>query len=127
MQGWQNLLFIATIAASPSAIAATELHGGPGLAGGMRREASAVDARDYLTTLDALGGRFHVEASAADGPDADDGTFVLDDRLFDGRSEAARGAATHDRYRRVILLIAFAGLTALFGRKRSGGRGLIAV
>ena len=68
----------------------------------------------------------------APGPQADpsmaeesatvDDAFTVSEALL-----TAPAAPKHTRFSWVILLIAFAGLTAFFAGKRSGGRGLIFV
>ncbi len=59
--------------------------------------------------------------SDPDGWKAGPSSFLTDA----GPADADRGGASSDRYRWVIPLIAFAGLTAVFAGTRSGGRGLI--
>jgi hypothetical protein len=126
MRGRRTALVIAVILGSSSAIASTELYAGPNFAGSISREAMESSGRDGSVTLDALPDRYSIDPSAVDGSAAGDAPFVVNDRLFERQSEPAPAAPVYDPFNWVALLIAFAGLTAVFAGKRSGGRGLIA-
>ena len=64
--------------------------------------------------------------TATEGSATDDAPFVLDAAILGSPSVATHAASRHDRFGWVFLLIAFAGLTAVFARKPTRGRGLIA-
>lgn len=66
-----------------------------------------------------------IDAASADATSADGLAVVIDDALRAGTKVAAPAVAKNDRFSWVFLLIAFAGLTATFAGRRSGGSGLI--
>jgi hypothetical protein len=111
MRGRRSFAFAAAVSAiliSPVARAATELHGGPGFADAVAVDASAGEVR----------------SAAAEGAVADAWASAVDEALFRGTGSASPSAAKADRFSWTFLLIAFAGLTALFAGKRTAGRGL---
>ena len=65
------------------------------------------------------------DPASTDTTSADDLSVVIDDALRAGTNVAAPAVAKNDRFSWVFLLIAFAGLTAVFAGRRSGGSGLI--
>ncbi len=52
------------------------------------------------------------------------GPFAVDEAILNGGFAASPSGANRNRFSWTFLLIAFAGLTAVFAGKRSGGRGL---
>jgi hypothetical protein len=111
-------LTVAVLTSLP-AWASTELPGA-GILAGLGQESAAASARD-ASSLDALAREIFGGAWANKG--ADDEPFALDENWFRSRSDLS--PARRNPFAWTFLLIAFAGLTAVFARKRSGGRGLI--
>jgi hypothetical protein len=102
---------VAILSSSPL-WASTELSGfGEAAAGGARASTAAPDA----WTKGIL------DRAASDEP------FSVDETWLTSRGQPSQDMKkpNSDRFTWTILLIAFAGLTAVFARKRSGGRGLI--
>jgi hypothetical protein len=108
--------------AAPSAWASTELSTGAAVSVAFGDEAFGTNGGDNPAWLAPAPGTQMVPY-ASDGSPTDDGTFTVTEALL----RAAPSPAHRERYSWVIPLIAFAGLTAFFARKRSGGRGLISV
>jgi hypothetical protein len=114
------VFIIAAIAlASPSAWASTELSTGTAVPIAFS-EPSSPNGRDNSSWL-APGSQ--TEPSLSEESAADDDAFTVSDALL--KVKPAAPNRTPSSW--VILLIAFAGLTAFFTGKRSGGRGLIFV
>jgi hypothetical protein len=112
MKGLLTVVFTAAILASAPVGAATELR-----VGGLEDEANA---RNAPGTFDLLTKGL---LSAVDrAPDVE--PFSVDETWLTSGGDPPNAAARHDRFAWTFLLIAFAGLTALFAGKRSGGRGL---
>ncbi len=107
MRGWRRYAFAVAILISPTAMAATELHGAgfPGAVVG-----------------DALAGG--VRSALVEGATADQWASAVDAAVFRGRSTAAPSRPKADRFGWTFIMIAFAGLTAVFTGKRTAGRGL---
>ncbi|WP_113891454.1 hypothetical protein [Roseiarcus fermentans] len=78
-------------------------------------------SRDSLGALDSWMNSGFTARSAADG----DELFAVDDALLT-RLGAPDPAAKRNPFARTLLLIIFAGLTAVFAGRKNGGRGLIA-
>ncbi len=119
---WRVVLFAAVMVMSPMARASTELHGagfwnafGFGEPAGDVRNDPDASAQPKLYSTDL--------SSAEDTADA--WALAVDRALLGGGGATAPSAAKYDRFNWVFLLIGFAGLTALFAGRRTGGRGLI--
>ena len=97
-------------------MASTELRGAGSHEAWLGVDDSARPAEAYASLFDAAPGRLQDKAGA-DSVAASDGPAP---------AEPIKAASGPDRFRWVLPLIAFAGLSAMFGRRRSGGRGLIA-
>jgi hypothetical protein len=111
-------LFLGVLLASPAAVAATE-----GVS------AWPIAIADSLSAASAPGLSFDWRGAAPAADEAqetDGGLFAVSAALLEGVGKSESAAPVRDRFVWVIPLIAFAGLTAMFGHKRSGGRGLIA-
>jgi hypothetical protein len=110
MRGWRRYAVAVAILSSPTAMATTELHGAgfPGAVGG-----------------DALAGG--VRSALVEGATADQWASAADAADFPGRSAAAPSVPKADRFGWTFIMIAFAGLTAVFAGKRTAHRGLFGV
>src|SRR5271165_4714170 len=114
MRTCRIMLFVAAVAASTSALAATELHlGAAGFQATLVRDAAPLDAQSAA------------EPTAGDAASIEDRALAVDEAGLERALAAAPNAAKHDPFKWVFMLIAFAGLTAVFAGRRSGGRGLI--
>jgi hypothetical protein len=109
MRGWRIYTLAAAMLMSSTAMAATELHGGPGFSA-LGVDASAVESRP----------------AAVDGAAANDFPFSVDEAILNSAG-ASPSVPKANPFSWTFILIAFAGLTAVFAGKRSGGRGLIGV
>jgi len=107
------LAIVVAMTASAGALASTELNSGSGFPG-FRPEASVGDREVEAAVAKA----FHLDLSTGE----EEPTFAVDEALLKGQDAAA---PHNDRFKWVFVLIAFAGLTAAFAGKHSGGRGLI--
>ncbi len=103
--------------ASPSAWASTELSTGAAYPAAFSDKAFAPSDRDDPALL-APGTQTGL--GVLGGSPTDDDAFTVTEALLN----AAPLPAKHTRFNWVFLLITFAGLTAFFAGKRSGGRGL---
>jgi len=119
MRRWRTVVFGAAILTSSPLWASTELSG-PGSVAGFGQETADAGERAAPTLLDAW------TKSILDRA-ADDEPFSVDETWLTSRSGPSHNVTKpkSDRFAWTILLIAFAGLTAAFAGKRSGGRGLI--
>ncbi len=108
MRGWRRYACAAAILISPTAMAATELHNGAGFSG--------------VVAGDALAGG--VRSTSVVGTTADQWASAVDAAAFGKRSPAAPSRPKADRFGWTFIMIAFAGLTAVFTGKRTAGRGL---
>jgi hypothetical protein len=106
--------------ASPSAWASTELSTGAASPITFSDEPSSPSGRDNSSSL---GPGSQTEPSLSEEAAADDDAFTVSDALL--KVNPAASNRTPSSW--IIPLIAFAGLTAFFTGKRSGGRGLIFV
>ena len=114
--GRRLFLAIAVATTVPAgALASTELNSGSGFPG-FRPETFVPADREVEA---AVANAFHLDLSTGEG----EPTFAVDEALLKG---PAPPATNNDRFQWVFIVIAFAGLTAAFAGKPSGGRGLIA-
>jgi len=118
MRAWRNIVFPVVILTSSTALASTELPGA-GFPVSLAQEPSVTSASN-ASSFDTWA-REIFAGTRADR--ADDEPFAVDETWFSGRSDLS--PAKRNPFTWTFLLIAFAGLTAVFARKRSGGRGLI--
>ncbi len=102
MRSWRGPVFAAAVLTASAASAATELHSDASFRG--------------LPALDAAAPDDRVDP-------ADESLFAVNEAALENRTSSFLPAA-RDRFGWTFLLIAFAGLTAVFAGKRSGGRGL---
>jgi hypothetical protein len=116
--GWRILIFAFAFSASPLAMAATELRSGAGYSGVFGLAADPGLGRGGAETL-----VLQTAPLTGDLAATDDRAFAVDAALLEAGKTAA--PAKQDRFSWVFLLIAFAGLTAVFAGRRTGGRGLI--
>ncbi len=112
----------AMVLASASTWASTELSADAAVPIASGDESSAPNGHDNSVWLATLLGP-QTEPGMSDGSATDDVAFTVSEALL----KAAPAPPNNPRFSWVILLIAFAGLTAFFAGKRSGGRGLILV
>ena len=120
---WRAFLFVGVMALSPMARASTELHvGGAGFWNALGIGDPAGEARNDLAAS-ALPNS--TDPLATEDAATDAWAFAVDKALLGDGGASAPDASKHDRFKWVFLLIAFAGLTALFTGRRTGGRGLI--
>ncbi len=108
------LLTIGLLTAASGAGASTDLSG-----------ANPSVFRQSVLTGDPASASFRFDPASTDTTSADDLSVVIDDALRAGTKVAAPAAVKNDRFSWVFLLIAFAGLTAVFAGRRSSGSGLI--
>jgi hypothetical protein len=118
MRGRRTVVLTVAILTSLPACASTQLPGA-GLAG-LGQDSAAASVRD-ASPFDALAREIFGGAWANKG--ADDEPFAVDENWFSRPS--ALSPTKHNPFAWTFLLIAFAGLTAVFARKPSGGSGLI--
>jgi hypothetical protein len=118
MKGLLTVAFTVAILASPPVWASTEIRGA-GVFPGLDDEANS---RNASGTFDLLTKGL---LSAVDRADVE--PFSVDETWLTSSGHPPKTVARHDRFAWTFLLIAFAGLTALFAGKRSGGRGLFGV
>lgn len=118
---WRVILFAVVMAMSPVARASTELHGA-GFWNAIGLGEPASDVRND-STQPSLPKPYSTDLSSTEDA-ADAWAFAVDKALLRGGG-VTTPAAKYDRFNWVFLLIAFAGLTALFAGRRTGGRGLI--
>ncbi len=120
---WRVVLFAVVMAISPLARASTELQGSSAAfwnAIGLGKSAGNVRTDQVASGLQKPDS---VDLSSEDA--AADGWASAVDRALLGGGATAPSASKYDPFNWVFLLIAFAGLTALFAGRRTGGRGLI--
>ena len=122
---WRVVLFAAAMVMSPMAQASTELRGGGAwFWNALGLGESVGDIRNEQVEL-GLPKPYSTDPGSASDSAADAWAFAVDKALMGGGSPTAPSAAKYDAFNWVFLLIAFAGLTALFAGRRTGGRGLI--
>ena len=122
MRGWGTFLFLAAVSTWAPAIASTELHVGSGPAGGLFQQAPAADPRDGPAGLQTQPDGAQAGSAVNDATPSGDDAYDVDVGTLLGSNISV---ARYDRFNSIFILIAFAGLTAVFAGKRSRGRGLI--
>ena len=122
---WRVVVFVGTMLVSPFAQASTELHGGAWFWNALSRGEPAGEARSDATAQTGPMA-YPTERATSEDASLDDWAFAVDGALLRGDS-AAPAATKVDRFKWAFLLIGFAGLTAFFTGRRTGGRGLISV
>ena len=118
---WPIVVFAAAMLISPLAEASTELHGGAWFWNALGRGETAGDVRGDAALPPPMS--YPTELSGAEDNATDAWAFAVDRALLGAAT--APHAAKVDRFKWVFLLIGFAGLTAFFAGKRTGGHGLI--
>jgi hypothetical protein len=113
------LLTLGLLTAASGAVASTDLSGANSSV--FRQSSLAGDWAGPPASFKTI----PFDAASADATSADDLSAVIDDALRAGTKVAAPAVVKNDRFSWVFLLIAFAGLTAAFAGRRSGGSGLI--
>ncbi len=121
---WGVAVLAGTILVSPVAEASTELHGGAWFGNAFGFGDRAGDGRADPAQL-TLPKSNSTELSGAQDAAPDAWASAADRALRGGGASTATEAKRPDRFGWVFLLIGFAGLTAFFAGRRSGGRGLI--
>lgn len=122
--GWRAVFFAVAMVTSPMAQASTELQGSGAWFWNALGLGDSAGAGRNDPAASPLPGPYLADVSSTDVSSADAWAFAVDEALL-GRGATAPDRPKYDRFNWVFLLIAFAGLTALFAGRRTGGRGLI--